>query len=78
MRKYITSDKVGEFVQSLFNAGLSVSVCSDHVSVQFADKSCQYVDVYEKGSYDSLVGHFISENELLKKQIRFDEENSIS
>lgn len=78
MKKYITSDKVGEFCQCLFNAGIEVLVHSDYASVHFADKSCQFVEICDKGSFESLVGYFISRDEELKKQLNIEEENSNS
>lgn len=64
-RKYITSDKVGEFVQAMFEAGLYASVDGKTVSVRLSDGSYQFVDIFKKTSYAELVSDIISKEQSI-------------
>lgn len=77
MSNYITSDKVGEFCQAMFNAGLLPMVNKDYISVQLSDKSCLHVDIYTKISFGALVKGIIAEDAELKRLAEFDTKNPI-
>ena len=64
MDKFITKDKVAEFVMTLWDKGIKVDL--DPVSNQLViRKGGKYVwlPVYEEASYDELVASFTEESE---------------
>lgn len=76
MKNYITSDKVGEFVQSMFNAGFENLVISpENVSVKHTDGSYTHITVFRKCSYEDLLNRvFDKEKALLMERLPKTEE----
>lgn len=69
MKKYITSDKVGEFVQALHTNGFKyVSVEPEQVSVRHGDGSYTFIEIFQKGSYDDLVRSVIDTEANIQKR----------
>lgn len=58
MTKYITRDKLADFVEKMWDAGIKVdlkpSISSMTLWSEDLDK-CDYVDVVDKRSYESLI-----------------------
>lgn len=58
MTKYITRDKLADFVEKMWDAGIRVelkpSISSMTLWSEDFDK-CDYVDVVDKRSYDNLI-----------------------
>jgi hypothetical protein len=77
MRHYITSDKVGEFVQSMFAAGQHVQVDGDSISVRHSDHSYTFIDVYQKGSMEKLVSDILEKERQILEQKAFDNMNPV-
>ena len=77
MKNYITSDKVGEFVQSMFNAGFENLVISpDNVSVKHTDGSYTHITVFRKCSYEDLVNRVLDkEKSLLLERLPQSDDN---
>lgn len=56
MKRYITSDKVGEFVQTLNKEGFKmVMVEPEQISVKLSNGCYEFIDIYNKCSYDALL-----------------------
>lgn len=56
MKRYITSDKVGEFVQTLYKEGFKmVMVQQEQISVKLSNDCYEFIDIYNKCSYDALL-----------------------
>ena len=77
MKHYITSDKVGEFVQSMFASGLLVQVDGDSISVRHSDHSYTFVEVYQKGSMEKLVSGILENERQILEQKAFDNMNPV-
>ena len=77
MKHYITSDKVGEFVQSMFAAGQHVQVDGDSISVRHSDHSYTFVDVYQKGSMEKLISDILEKERQILEQKAFDNMNPV-
>lgn len=77
MRHYITSDKVGEFVQSMFAAGHYVLVDGDSISVRHSDLSYTFVDIYPKGSMEKLISDILEKERQILEQKAFDNMNPV-
>lgn len=76
MKKYITSDKVGEFVQALHTNGFKyVAVEPEQISVRHDDGSYTFIQIFQKSSYDDLVQSVINTEIQILKQVQFDEEH---
>jgi predicted RNA binding protein YcfA (HicA-like mRNA interferase family) len=79
MKKYITSDKVGEFVQTLHEHGFKyVSVEPEHVAVRHDDGSYTFIKIFPKGSYDDLVQSVINTEIHILKQTQLDAERPVN
>ena len=76
MKNYITSDKIGEFVQSMYNAGFeNVIISPMHISVKHTDGSYTFIDIYDKLSYEALLNVvFDKEKALLMEKLPKTEE----
>ena len=73
MRKYITSDKVGELVAALRNAGFAyISVEPEEVSIRHADMSYTFVRIFEKESFDSMLKGIIEAEKSIREAVEFD------
>lgn len=73
MEKYITSDKVGEFVSALRNAGIKyVALEPEQVAVRHADGSYTWVKIFEKTTYDAMLQGIIDDENVIRKGIEFD------
>jgi hypothetical protein len=57
---YITSDKVGEFVQRMYEKGIRVDAEPEDNRLSVYKPVCglEFIKVYEKGSFESLVAMF--------------------
>lgn len=77
MKKYITSDKVGEFCQAMSNAGICVSVDKETLSVRHCDCSYTFIDIYQKNSFENLVNEVLSTEASLQSQRLFDEAHPV-
>ena len=76
MKKYITSDKVGEFVQALHTNGFKyVAVEPEQISVRHDDGSYTFIQVFQKNSFENLVQSVINTEIQILKQVQFDEEH---
>lgn len=78
MKKYITSDKVGEFCQAMSNAGIYVAVDKENVSIHHCDGSYTFIGIYQKNSFDNLVSEVLSTEASLQSQKQFDETHPIN
>lgn len=68
MKKYITSDKVGEFCQAMSEAGVNVSVDGESLSVRHCDGSYTFIDIYQKNSFENLVSEILGTETSLRAQ----------
>lgn len=57
MEKYITSDKIGQFVQALYESGKFsyIQVEGKQISVRKEDGDYIFIQVFNKMSFDELV-----------------------
>lgn len=79
MKKYITSDKVGEFVQALHTNGFKyVSVEPERVAVRHDDGSYTFIEIFQKSSFDDLVQSVINTEIHILKQTQFDAEHPVN
>jgi hypothetical protein len=65
MEKYITKDKVADFVMKLWDKGIAVNLEPERNQLVICKKDGGYawLPVYEKASYDELVESFINPTE---------------
>ena len=64
MAKYITSDRVGQFVQALYESGkfYSIQVDDKHVAVSKAPGADYlFIQIVQKNSYEQLLKDVIEE-----------------
>lgn len=63
MEKYITKDKVTDFVMRLWDKGIAVTLEPERKELVIRKKDGGYVwlPVYEKGSFDEMVASVIGE-----------------
>lgn len=73
MKKYITSDKVGEFCQAMSNAGIYVAVDKENLSIRHCDGSYTFIEIYQKNSFENLISEVLSTEASLQSQRLFDE-----
>lgn len=74
MEKYITSDKVGEFVQTLHQSGVAlVSVDPHEISVRLSNKDFIFIKIYQKGSHDDLVRYVQDAEKKAQEEVSFDQ-----
>lgn len=79
MKKYITSDKVGEFVQTLHEHGFKyVAVEPNQIAVRHGDESYTFIEIFQKRSFDDLVQSVINTEIHILKQVQFDEEHPVN
>lgn len=79
MKKYITSDKVGEFVQTLHQNGFKyVSVEQEQVAVRHDDGSYTFIHIFQKNSFENLVKSVIDTESNIQKQTQFDAEHPVN
>lgn len=58
MQKYITKDKLADFVEKMWDAGIRCDLKPDQSSITLWSKDldkAEYVDVVDKRTYDNLV-----------------------
>ena len=58
MQKYITKDKLADFVEKMWDAGIKCDLNPDQSSITLWSKDfdkVEYVDVVDKRTYDNLV-----------------------
>ena len=57
MSKYITRDKLADFVEKMWDAGMKVDLRPEDstIAVRDANYNTEYVDVFDKQSYDNLI-----------------------
>ena len=73
MEKYITSDKVGEFVQTLHQKGFTYVTVEPHeLSVRLSTGEFIFIKIYQKGSYEELVRHVEEAGKKAQDQVEFD------
>lgn len=72
MKNYVTSDKVGEFIQCMFDAGIYASVDGDQIAVRMCDHSYIFIDIYRKRAFQDLRDTIVAKDAELKKQAEFD------
>lgn len=59
MRKYyITSDKIGEFVQRMYEKGIRVDAGSQELTVHLPNGGYEWIKVFSKGSFEELCAKF--------------------
>lgn len=79
MKKYITSDKVGEFVHTLHQNGFKyVSVEPEQVAVRHGDGSYTFIEILQKNSFENLVKSVIDTEANIHKQTQFDAEHPVN
>lgn len=77
MKKYITSDKVGEFCQAMSNLGIPVGVEGDTISVRHSDGSYTFLEVFKKDSFENLLNSIIATESKIQEQIAFDNQHPV-
>lgn len=60
-KKYITSDKVGQFCQVMWNKGLYVSVDGNTISVKLASGEYRFIEILRESNFVDVVNSFPSE-----------------
>lgn len=57
---YITSDKVGEFIQRMYDKGIRVDAdpTTKQVTVHTPQGGYEWIKVFEKGSFEELCSKF--------------------
>ena len=63
MQKYITRDKIADFVAKMWDAGIRCDLKPDQSSISLWSRDLEkveYVDVVSKRTYDSLVDEVIN------------------
>ena len=57
---YITSDKVGEFIQRMFDKGMRVSVdpSINQITITKSSGVYEWIKVFRKGSFEELCNMF--------------------
>ena len=72
MEKYITRDKLADFVEKMWDAGMRVDLMPEDstMAVRDANYNTEYVNVFSKQSYDNLI------KSLTKKGEASDESDS--
>lgn len=63
MQKYITRDKIADFVEKMWDAGIRCDLKPDQSSISLWSRDLEkveYVDVVSKRTYDSLVDEVIN------------------
>lgn len=58
MQKYITKDKLADFVEKMWDAGIRCDLKPDQYSIALWSKDLdkvEYVDVADKRSYENLI-----------------------
>lgn len=63
MEKYITSDKIGQFVQALYESGKFsyIQIDSNQISVKKESGEYIFIKIFDKTSWDDLVKEVIRE-----------------
>lgn len=58
---YITSDKVGEFIQRMYEVGIRVDAEpeGDRLSLHKPEGGYEFITVFKKGSFDELCAAFL-------------------
>ena len=59
MKRYITSDKIGEVCQFLFNKGINFNVGQDAIAIRKGSFDYEYIPIYSKISLDELVNELV-------------------
>ena len=69
MKKYITRDKLADFVDKMWAAGIMVDTepQKGQVVVHLPNGKYEWVPVYEKTSYDALIASLL-ENDNVEEQ----------
>ena len=64
MEKYITKDKIADFVMKMWEQGVSVDLRSNERKLIVTKKygSYEFIPVYEEASYDELISSCIRED----------------
>lgn len=66
---YITSDKVGEFVAKLYAAGIEVKASPEEKQLTIHTSwGYEWVQVFDKGSFDELCATFLPKTDLLNTE----------
>lgn len=62
MEKYITKDKVADFVMKLWEEGITVELEPNkkQLCIHLKNGRYKWLPVYEKASYDELVASFLN------------------
>jgi hypothetical protein len=65
MEKYITKDKIADFVMKLWEEGIRVDLEPDkkQLCIHLKKGGYKWLPVYEKASYDELIESFINPTE---------------
>ena len=65
MSKYITRDKLTDFVEKMWDAGMRVDLHPDKNYITVTDSSyhSEYVNVFSKQSYDGLIQELTEKKE---------------
>lgn len=64
-KMYITSDKVGEFVQRMYEKGIKAEVQPEtmEICVTIGNGRYEWIKIFAKSSFEELCGKFESENQ---------------
>ena len=65
MNKYITRDKLADFAEKMWDAGMRIELMpkKNLIAVMDSQFHTEYVDVFSKQSYDSLIDSLIEKEE---------------
>lgn len=66
MKKYITRDKLADFVDKMWAAGVRVDIepQNGQVVVHLSTGKYEWVPVYEKTSYDALIASLLQDDHV--------------
>ena len=65
MSKYITRDKLTDFVEKMWDAGMRIELTPERNVIAVIDSkyNTEYVEVFSKQSYDGLIESLIEKKE---------------
>lgn len=60
-KHYITSDKIGEFIETMYRNGIKVDTdpANEELIVHLPSGGYEWIKVFHKGSFDNLCAAFI-------------------
>lgn len=62
MKKYITRDKLADFISRMWDAGINVDIepANKQIVIKKTDGRYEWIPVYDKTSYEELIDSLIS------------------